>query len=246
MMTWHEGRFLLRKSNGLVRDVFHTRHMTRLRGNVGIGHVRYPTAGSASEAIVISRLAPIPPKLVLTRYRAKTCAPSLYLFPGNNGRPHVSATTVWTWVTDVGRLAGVEVSPQRLRSTAGAEALEATKDLDAVAELLGHRDVNVTRAHYTRTTRRRLRAAVEALAPLFTTPRSAKRFINIYRLMRVSLQDTELNALEGTTVSPGEYRTALLLLALVTNYPRLAPHVLADSENVPYPARHEPGRARHR
>ncbi|MGM0983499.1 MAG: amidophosphoribosyltransferase [Pseudomonadota bacterium] len=50
MMTWHDGRFLLRKSNGLVRDVFHTRHMTRLKGNLGIGHVRYPTAGSSSEA----------------------------------------------------------------------------------------------------------------------------------------------------------------------------------------------------
>ena len=50
MMTWHEGRFLLRKSNGLVRDVFRTRHMQRLKGNMGIGHVRYPTAGSSSEA----------------------------------------------------------------------------------------------------------------------------------------------------------------------------------------------------
>ncbi|MHB0777184.1 amidophosphoribosyltransferase [Halomonas sp. WWR20] len=50
MMTWHDGRFLLRKSNGLVRDVFHTRHMNRLKGNMGIGHVRYPTAGSSSEA----------------------------------------------------------------------------------------------------------------------------------------------------------------------------------------------------
>ena len=50
MMTWDEGRFLLRKNNGLVRDVFHTRHMKRLKGNVGIGHVRYPTAGTASEA----------------------------------------------------------------------------------------------------------------------------------------------------------------------------------------------------
>jgi amidophosphoribosyltransferase len=50
MMTWDEGRFLLRKNNGLVRDVFHTRHMKRLQGHVGIGHVRYPTAGSASEA----------------------------------------------------------------------------------------------------------------------------------------------------------------------------------------------------
>ena len=40
----------LRKDNGLVRDVFHARHMQRLRGNVGIGHVRYPTAGSANAA----------------------------------------------------------------------------------------------------------------------------------------------------------------------------------------------------
>lgn len=50
MMTWNDGRFLLRKSNGLVRDVFHTRHMKRLKGNIGIGQVRYPTAGSSSEA----------------------------------------------------------------------------------------------------------------------------------------------------------------------------------------------------
>ncbi|HIX62021.1 MAG TPA: amidophosphoribosyltransferase, partial [Candidatus Halomonas stercoripullorum] len=50
MMTWSEGRFLLRKSNGLVRDVFHTRHMARLQGNLGIGHVRYPTMGCSSEA----------------------------------------------------------------------------------------------------------------------------------------------------------------------------------------------------
>jgi len=34
-----------RKGNGMVRDVFHTRHMRRLKGNVGIGHVRYPTSG---------------------------------------------------------------------------------------------------------------------------------------------------------------------------------------------------------
>ena len=46
--TEENGKFFLRKSNGLVRDVFHTRHMRQLKGNVGIGHVRYPTAGSAS------------------------------------------------------------------------------------------------------------------------------------------------------------------------------------------------------
>jgi len=43
-------RLHLRKNNGLVRDVFHTRHMLRLHGNMGIGHVRYPTAGCESSA----------------------------------------------------------------------------------------------------------------------------------------------------------------------------------------------------
>ncbi|MBK1886016.1 MULTISPECIES: amidophosphoribosyltransferase [Marinobacter] len=50
IVTFQDDRFFLRKDNGLVRDVFHTRHMHRLVGNVGIGHVRYPTAGSSSSA----------------------------------------------------------------------------------------------------------------------------------------------------------------------------------------------------
>jgi amidophosphoribosyltransferase len=45
-----EGRLHLRKDNGLVRDVFHAQHMQALKGNMGIGHVRYPTAGTASSA----------------------------------------------------------------------------------------------------------------------------------------------------------------------------------------------------
>lgn len=48
--TYDDGRIYLRKSNGLVRDVFHTRHMVNLRGRMGIGHVRYPTAGVSSNA----------------------------------------------------------------------------------------------------------------------------------------------------------------------------------------------------
>ncbi len=40
----------VRKSNGLVRDVFYQRHMLRLTGNVGMGHVRYPTAGGSQSA----------------------------------------------------------------------------------------------------------------------------------------------------------------------------------------------------
>ena len=46
----NEGRFFLRKDNGMVKDVFHTRHMLKLNGNMGIGHVRYPTAGCSTSA----------------------------------------------------------------------------------------------------------------------------------------------------------------------------------------------------
>ena len=44
--TCKEDKFFLRKQLGLVRDVFREQHMLRLRGPMGIGHVRYPTAGS--------------------------------------------------------------------------------------------------------------------------------------------------------------------------------------------------------
>ena len=50
IMTCHEGKLFMRKSVGLVRDVFHTRHMIRLQGDMGIGHCRYPTAGTQSSA----------------------------------------------------------------------------------------------------------------------------------------------------------------------------------------------------
>lgn len=42
-----EGRLCLRKDNGQVRDVFSQEHMSRLTGEMGIGHIRYPTAGSS-------------------------------------------------------------------------------------------------------------------------------------------------------------------------------------------------------
>ncbi len=48
--TADAGRFHMHKGPGLVRDVFRTRNMLNLVGNWGIGHCRYPTAGSAYNA----------------------------------------------------------------------------------------------------------------------------------------------------------------------------------------------------
>ena len=50
ILTSEDSRVNLRKDNGLVKDVFDERHMTRLMGGLGIGHCRYPTAGSSSSA----------------------------------------------------------------------------------------------------------------------------------------------------------------------------------------------------
>ena len=50
IVTDEGGRLSMRKDNGLSRDVFRQQHMAQLRGNMGIGHVRYPTAGSSASA----------------------------------------------------------------------------------------------------------------------------------------------------------------------------------------------------
>ncbi len=50
IVTLKDNRLYLRKDNGMVRDVFLNKHMVRLVGNCGIGHVRYPTAGTSSTA----------------------------------------------------------------------------------------------------------------------------------------------------------------------------------------------------
>ena len=50
IVTCEGNRLHLRKDNGLARDVFDTNHMINLRGNMGMGHVRYPTAGCSSSA----------------------------------------------------------------------------------------------------------------------------------------------------------------------------------------------------
>ena len=50
IITWNKEGLYTRKSNGLIRDVFNQDHMEQLKGNVGMGHVRYPTAGGAQSS----------------------------------------------------------------------------------------------------------------------------------------------------------------------------------------------------
>ena len=47
IVTMQDTKCFMHKARGMVRDVFRTRNMRGLPGNVGLGQVRYPTAGNA-------------------------------------------------------------------------------------------------------------------------------------------------------------------------------------------------------
>lgn len=47
-MLTYDGKYHIKKGNGLVQDIFDERNIRRLKGNVGIGHTRYPTVGEGS------------------------------------------------------------------------------------------------------------------------------------------------------------------------------------------------------
>jgi integrase len=85
-----------------------------------------------------------------------------YVFPGRAGGPQ-NPTTIWVWVREVAEDAGLGPVPTHvLRHTALATSLDTTGDLRAVQELAGHASPETT-AGYTRATRRRLQAAVDAI-----------------------------------------------------------------------------------
>lgn len=69
---------------------------------------------------------------------------------------------------------------------------------------------------------------MKKLYTLVTSPRSTKRFVNIYRLMRVSITNQRELATFVGDKNGGEHRAALLLLAILTGYPAEATDILRD------------------
>lgn len=85
--------FRLRKANGLVKDVFKARHMQRLQGNMGLGHVRYPTAGSSSASEAQPFYVNSPFGIALAHNGNLTNAHELRTKLFENGRRHVNTTS---------------------------------------------------------------------------------------------------------------------------------------------------------
>lgn len=93
IITVESNRFRLRKANGLVRDVFAVKHMLRLQGTMGIGHVRYPTAGSSSASEAQPFYVNSPYGITLAHNGNITNAKELREELFNTGRRHVNTTS---------------------------------------------------------------------------------------------------------------------------------------------------------
>ncbi len=73
----------------------------------------------------------------------------------------------------------------------------------------------------------RERMFMKTLYELIPSPRAGKRFINIYRLVRASVEDQERRRFIGNDTG-GEYQCALILLAMLTGYPSEATEILEE------------------
>lgn len=93
IVTIQNNTFRLRKANGLVKDVFHTRHMLRLQGNIGIGHIRYPTAGTSSSSEAQPFYANSPFGISLAHNGNLTNADELKDWLYKDARRHVNTTS---------------------------------------------------------------------------------------------------------------------------------------------------------
>ncbi len=76
-------------------------------------------------------------------------------------------------------------------------------------------------------------AFIKQLTPFIDTPRLAKRFFNIYRLLRVGVPPAHYNAF----ITEHEYRIPLLLLAISLGLPALGPVILSQLNRPIAPSR---------
>ncbi len=80
------------------------------------------------------------------------------------------------------------------------------------------------------------RLFIAQLASLIPTPRAAKRFVNIYRLIRATISPANLPAFVGDEQNPGEHRALMVLLAILTGYPRQSPYIFRKLTSLPLSA----------
>ncbi|WP_445497246.1 amidophosphoribosyltransferase [Photorhabdus sp. SF281] len=135
--------FRLRKANGLVRDVFETRHMLRLQGAIGIGHVRYPTAGSASASEAQPFYVNSPFGITLTHNGNLTNAHELKRMLFENARRHVNTPSdseilLNVFANELDRFQHYPLEPDNIFAAVAAVHKQVRGAYACIAMIIGH------------------------------------------------------------------------------------------------------------
>ncbi|ETS33585.1 amidophosphoribosyltransferase [Photorhabdus temperata] len=135
--------FRLRKANGLVRDVFETRHMLRLQGTIGIGHVRYPTAGSSSASEAQPFYVNSPFGITLTHNGNLTNAHELKRMLFENARRHVNTTSdseilLNIFANELDRFQYYPLEPDNIFAAVAAMHKQVRGAYACIAMIIGH------------------------------------------------------------------------------------------------------------
>ena len=137
------GTLFTRKDNGLVRDVFRQRHMLNLRGNVGIGHVRYPTAGWSSSSEAQPFYVNSPYGICLAHNGNLTNTEELKEFLIRNDRRHLNTGSdtealLNVFADELQRQNGVGLTPAAIFAAVAGVHRRCRGGYAVVAMILGH------------------------------------------------------------------------------------------------------------
>ena len=142
IVTIANDNFKQRKANGLVKDVFESKHMQRLKGTIGIGHVRYPTAGSSSAAEAQPFYVNSPWGLALAHNGNLTNAPSLRESLIKSRR-HINTTSdsevlLNILAAELDNVEGNQLTPDNIFDAIGHVHNQVTGAYAVVSLIIGH------------------------------------------------------------------------------------------------------------
>ncbi|MDR2214772.1 MAG: amidophosphoribosyltransferase [Nevskiaceae bacterium] len=143
IMTADGGELFTAKGHGLVRDVFRQRDMDALRGNVGIGHVRYPTAGSNSASEVQPFYVNAPYGICLAHNGNLTNAGELTAVLTREDRRHLntrsdSEVLLNVFASELQRVGTLRVTPADIFAATTAVYRRCRGAFAVVAMIIGH------------------------------------------------------------------------------------------------------------
>jgi len=143
IMTAEGGELFASKGRGLVRDVFSQKDMDSLRGNVGIAHVRYPTAGSESASEVQPFYVNAPYGICLGHNGNLTNAAELSAVLAREDRRHLntrsdSEVLLNVFASELQRVGTPRVTPGDIFAAVNAVYRRCRGAYAVVAMIIGH------------------------------------------------------------------------------------------------------------